>query len=78
MKCVESFVAISDKSDFFSHNNAKEKNGECSFCRTNIWNSSFDSPEINCDFSVLHTDLQEIKELVQEISCCLKDFFREE
>ena len=78
MKCGESFVAITDKSDFLNSNKTEEENGEYTFCRTNIWNSSFDSPEINCDFALLHTDLQEIKELVREISCCMKDFFREE
>ena len=45
---------------------------------TNIWNSSFSAPEMTCDFTVLHSDLQEIKSLVNDIKNCLKNFFSEE
>ena len=45
---------------------------------TNIWNSNFSAPEMTCDFTVLHSDLQEIKSLVNDIKNCLKDFFGKE
>ena len=45
---------------------------------TSIWNSNFSAPEMTCDFTVLHSDLQEIKSLVNDIKNCLKNFFSEE
>ena len=43
--------------------------------KTNVWNSSFNSPEISCDFELLHNDIKEIKQLICDIKECLKEFF---
>ena len=77
MKCGEPFAVTADIADLYS-NNIGNLDNDYSFCRTNIWNSSFDNPEINCDFAVLHSDLTEIKELVREIGGMLKEYFCEE
>ncbi|MBR2029050.1 MAG: hypothetical protein IKA10_08710 [Oscillospiraceae bacterium] len=66
---------IPDQSPDFENFAGYDK--EYSFSGTNIWNNSFQSPEIGCDFAVLHNDLQEIKQLIGEISCSIKNFFRE-
>ena len=76
MKCGEPFAVDVSDADFCS--DTENQNNEYSFCRTNIWNSSFDNPEIHCDFAVLHSDLTEIKELVREIGGILKEYFCEE
>ena len=48
------------------------------YSRTNIWDNTFSSPEINCDFALLHQDLQQIKQLIGDIRECLGIFFESE
>jgi len=72
------FVLEADK-DFKEYSaEGTQSGGTLRYSKTNIWNSSFESPEISCDFNLLHQDLMEIKSLICDIKDCLKDFFADQ
>ncbi|MBE6894455.1 MAG: hypothetical protein E7483_02465 [Ruminococcaceae bacterium] len=66
-------IEPSESPENFAENNSRI----FSYSKTNIWNSSFESPEISCDFQLLHQDLTEIKNLICDIRDSIKDFFAE-
>ena len=73
MECGSPFIIKAEAVDneIFEADTGKEYN----FCRTNVWNNAFSSPEISCDFELLHSDLQEIKQLIAELKDIVNEFF---
>ena len=75
---MKNFEPIILGNDIPFENHCDTENNSFNFSRTNVWDNTFSSPEISCDFALLHNDLQQIKQLICDIRDCLRNFFESE